>query len=196
MPFLLPLLPALVPIGVLSGAVIGAGAGAMSSAWDAAWTATVARAHAVPLRALLAHSLQEQPPHAALATQVMELVEDQRAFRFSVQPDAGPRTTDDMPDYRALKGQGFDTVLEFAVTRIGLLATADEDPSLSLELDLRARVVSLQTGGAPWVREWTHRSAQWTVREWQAEDGLLVRNELDHAYRAVAKLAIDAAVSP
>jgi hypothetical protein len=194
--YLAPFLPVLVPIGLVTGAVVGAGAGAVANAWDAAWTPTVAREHAVPLHALLTHALLEQPPQEAVATRVVELTVGKHRYKFVAQSAAGPRAAAEAPDYRALKGQGFDAVLELAVTRVGLLATSEQDPSLALELDMRARVISLKADSVPWVQEWTHRSAQRTVVEWQAEDGLLVRNELDDAYRAVAKLAIDAAVSP
>jgi hypothetical protein len=115
--------------------------------------------HAVPLRALIERSLLEHPVHPALGAQVVEMANDLPRYRLVLQPGVGPKAADETPNYRPLKPQ-YDAVLEMTVTRVGLLATEAGSPLVALELDLRARIVRVESDGAPWVREWTHSSVQ------------------------------------
>lgn len=113
----------------------------------------------------------------------------------------GPTGVDAQPTYTQLHNTGIDSVLEVAITEIGFescgpefvrrLSSACPDDvrqrSVDLFLSARARLVRATDGKELFARSFRYKSALRAIPRWVANDGRLLAEEFDHAYRELAE---------
>ena len=168
--------------GGVVGGVIGGTAGVVEGASSGLPSAQVDAIHQ-PVES----ARRDAAIHVAMSQQVLALEKELPRHRLTYLPELGPRSSGETPDYRALKAQQYEAVLELAVTSIGFEATPGNPPAAAFEMKLRARVVPLHTDVMPWSREQTYRGTPRTLPQWQADQGQLLQEELDASYRSLAQ---------
>jgi hypothetical protein len=115
---------------------------------------------------------------------------------------AGPDKPGARPDYALLRTDGIDTVLEVAVTEIGLsgCVTEDHDPLecsvklrdlLSLFMSAQARLVRVSNGAT--LSEWQfhYKSSRREFQQWLENDGRLLEEKLEDAFRDLVERVYD-----
>ena len=121
----------------------------------------------------------------AMAERVLAASVGHRSQTLTYLPEAGPSARRAALHYEDLRSAGFDSVLELALTHIGFEARPDDSPSARFGMKLRARVVPLAVGAAPWQQEWRYQGRWWPVSMWQSDR--LVMQELDAALDHLAQ---------
>lgn len=108
-----------------------------------------------------------------------------------VVPGVGPRSRDDLPDYRALAARGHRDVVEVAATQVGLVGQGGADPMFTLVVTARARRVDPASGVATASRGLVYQSPRYTRDEWLREQGVRMRAEMSRAQAALAGRIVD-----
>ena len=104
----------------------------------------------------------------------------------------GPQTKDDLPsNYSELLEQNLDMILELRIESIGLInAGGGDDPSFSLAMKVRVRLIGLPGQNNLYNDHFYHRSEQHTFREWSDKQGQPFEEAITHAYEDLANQII------
>jgi hypothetical protein len=164
----------LAPVGAVGGGIVG-GMTAESAAKVEERVAAVARR-------LSARHVQED-----LVNRVAAIGREETSSTFSLLAPAGQRT-----DYRALVVDGVQAVLEISVVELLLRGrTGEIDPSLSLAMAAKTRLVRTDDGAEIYANSLTYSGGQGrTLAEW-LEEAELLDDELDRACTIVAEKIVD-----
>ena len=103
----------------------------------------------------------------------------------------GPRSRDDVPDYRALATKGYGDVVEVAAAQVGLVGQGGADPMFTLVVTARARRVDTATGATTSSRGLVYQSPRYARDEWLREQGKLMHAELSRAQATLAGRVVD-----
>jgi len=135
----------------------------------------------------------------ALAGQLeMRLKSDPRV-RLATVGVAGPDQPAARPDYAQLRDEGIDTVIEVAISEIGFDGCIVNDwecpPPHTLHLFMRgqARLVQVMNGAALYEWPLDYNSGPHELTKWLGDDGRLLGEELELAYRELAERVYDEA---
>jgi len=128
------------------------------------------------------------------AKQLMAMVRTEPRNQLIAVSAAGPDKRGARPDYAPLRTGGIDTVLEVAVTEIGLSGCVTDDPDplecvksvkhlLHLFMNVQARLVRLSDGVT--LSEWQfhYTSSRREIQQWVENDGRLLGEKLEDAFR-------------
>jgi hypothetical protein len=115
-------------------------------------------------------------------------------------PDPEPATPPEASRYQHLAAQGIDTVLEITVQRIALrrqraadgssllrVRATDLNPSLTLVVTTRRRVVRTAEGTVLYDHAGEHTGRSATFTDWGANDAQLLRDGLDQLFQETAR---------
>jgi hypothetical protein len=132
----------------------------------------------------------------------MAMVRTEPRNRLAAVSAAGPDKPGARPDYVSLRTGGIDTVLEVAVTEIGLsgCVTEDHDPLeclhsvehlLHLFMSAQARLVRVSDGTT--LSEWQfhYKSSRREIQQWAENDGRLLGEKLEDAFRDLVEQVYD-----
>jgi hypothetical protein len=190
---LAPVFPA--AIAVATGGLATAGVTAQD-AWSTSQgiipAATVAEAESLINQAVAGLGMQN-----ALAKQIATMVQTDSLVRLAAVNAQGPDKLADQPDYTPLRAEGIDSVLEVAITEIGLSGCISNDweckPPQLLHLDMRAqaRLVRVSDGATLFNWPFHYKSGQREPTNWVADDGRLLGEEFEFAYRELAQQIYD-----
>ncbi|HZP93388.1 MAG TPA: hypothetical protein VFB20_10970 [Burkholderiales bacterium] len=190
----------LAPYALATGAIFGAVAGS-----------------AVPLPAETAQeietgigrSLAKLDAQRALADRLGAIVKKETWVPLRAVDAKGPAAANESPTYAALVSAGVDTVIETAVREIGFhrcdplwLGGVEPDgarcppdhrrkPTVSLIMLAQARLVRVADGTALLVRQFRYASPHRGFAQWAANDGRLLVEEFERAYRELAERVND-----
>jgi hypothetical protein len=126
-----------------------------------------------------------------IATSVVVDIERFTPWAATIVPGIGPRSRDDVPDYRHLAAKGHADVVEVAVAQVGLAGHGGADPMFTLVVTARARRVDTATGVATASRGLVYQSPRRTRDEWLREQGTLMRAEMARAQATLAGRVVD-----
>jgi len=126
-----------------------------------------------------------------IATSVVVDIERFTPWAATIVPGIGPRSRDDVPDYRHMAAKGHADVVEVAVAQVGLAGQGGADPMFTLVVTTRARRVDTATGVATASRGLVYQSPRRTRDEWLREQGTLMRAEIARAQATLAGRVVD-----
>lgn len=135
----------------------------------------------------------------ALAGQLEKILKSDPRIRLTTVGVAGPDQPAERPDYSQLRGAGIDTVIEVAISEIGLdgcIAHNWEcEPPHTLDLFMRGHARMVQVADGTSLFEWPldYNSGPHELTKWVADGGRLVGEELELAYRELAERVYDEA---
>ncbi len=86
-------------------------------------------------------------------------------------------------DYRALRAEGIDTVLEVSLTEVALEGYPPE--GLGLRMEARARLVRTSDEGEAFSAAFTHLGPRMALSDWWADDGRALLRALADGYAAL-----------
>lgn len=98
-------------------------------------------------------------------------------------PDADPETLANKPDYKALSDKSIDAVLEVELRRFSL--------EYSLEIDVRARLISTRTGAVLSDGHYKFLSERHKLKEWIADGAAPLTEAIQLGLRKLAEDVID-----
>ena len=164
----------LAPVGAVGGGIVGG--------MTAESAAKVDERVAAAARSLSARQIQED-----LVNRVAVIGREETSSTFTVLAAAGQRA-----DYRALVFDGVQAVLEISVVELSLRGrTGEIDPSLSLAMAVKTRLVRTDDGAEIYANSLTYSGGQGrTLAEW-LEAAELLQDELDRAGTIVAEKIVD-----
>jgi hypothetical protein len=174
-----------------AGGVIGGVIGAIDGAANGMPSAQVQAIHQ-PIDA----ARRDTEIQTKLAQRLLALNAGRPHHQLAYLPEFGPTSANSETDYRGLKAQGFDAVVEVAVSSIGFAATQGDPPHAAFAMKVRARVVPLTSEGSPWLRMREHKGVSRPLPVWASNEGQLLEGELEEAYRTLANSLSDAVFSP
>jgi len=136
------------------------------------------------------------------AERLMAMVRTEPRNQLAAVSAAGPAKPGARPDYAPLRADGIDTVLEVAVTEIGLegCVTGDDDPweclhsikhLIHLFMSAQARLVRVSDGAT--LSEWQfhYKSSRREIQQWVENDGRLLGEKLEEAFRDLVDRVYD-----
>ena len=169
----------LLPVGAVGGSIVGS-VTAESAAKVEARVAAVGRS-------LSARKIQDDLMHRVAATG-----REQTSGTFLVLAERGPRTVDERAEYRSLVQEGVRTVLEISVMELSLRGrTAEIDPSLSLVMTVRTRLIRTDDDAEIYTHSLTYSGGKGrTLTEW-LDDVELLQGDLDRASAVVAEKIVE-----
>ena len=107
------------------------------------------------------------------------------SYQLEPAQSAGSEFRPEWPSYAALSKQGFDTALEVEFIRISL--------KNSLEMEARARVVSLNDGDVLSSAQYGYASVGLTLEEWMADGAAPLTNAVAQGLESLAEDIVDEA---
>ncbi|PYQ02530.1 MAG: hypothetical protein DMF83_23355 [Acidobacteria bacterium] len=161
-------------VGALGGSVYGAVTAEPASRVDAAETG-------------LKSAVSQANIQAALRDHVLEAVRRRSALNFVTVDDQGPSAVGERIDYRALAGEGIDTILEVSVLRIALVGQGGINPPVSLFMAAGASLVRTADGVEIYAEKFEYRGPGALFLEWAAADAQMFRQEVDRGTRSLAE---------
>jgi hypothetical protein len=190
--------PIVVPVGVFVGVLMTAAAivgGAIGGAEQAVPIET-----ANQVEAAINHAVAGLDAQNVLANRLAKIVETEPRIRLAVASAPGPGDSAARPTYAQLRTAGIDTVLEVAVTEIGFESCGPEfirsraggcteDPQkrlVDLFMSVQARLVRVSDGTELFLRQFRYASPRREIPRWIAQEGQLLAEEFEHAYRELA----------
>ncbi len=164
---------------------VGATVGAIYSTSQAASAQQVEDAKAAAERGLAVLKLQESAVEAALR------YGQQVGLDLGRLPQAmGPAKTEDFPSYTDAKGL-VDTVIEISVLHANALTTGDRELRVSLGIQARVRVLSMQESKVIDTLTVKYMSFPRAISEWLAADGQAIKAAFDRGSASIAEQVID-----
>jgi len=169
----------LAPFGAVGGGIVG-GVTAESAAKVEERVAEASR------------SLSAQQIQSDLVNRVAEIGREETSSRFTLLAAQAPRTAGERADYRSLVQDGVQAVLEVSVVEVSLRGrTGEIDPSLSLAMDVKTRLVRADNDAEVYANSLTYSGGKGrTLAEW-LDDAELLRDEVDRATVIVAEKIVD-----
>ncbi len=169
----------LAPFGAVGGGIVGG--------VTAETAAKVEERVAAAGRSLTARQIQDD-----LISRVAAIGREQTSRTFALLVERGPRTPGERADYRSLVREGVRTVLEISVVELSLRGrTAEIDPSLSLAMAVRTRLVRTDDDAEIYANSLTYTGGKGrTLADWLGDVELL-RVEVDRASEIVAEKIVE-----
>lgn len=164
----------LLPVFVLVGAIAGTASGvAVGYSAD-----TLAEAEANARHMLNSAYLQTE-----LLEHAQEYGLDNTDLDFIRIPDADSETLANKPDYKALSNDSIDAVLEVELRRFSL--------EYSLEIDVRARLISTRTGAVLSDGHYKFLSERHKLKEWITDGAAPLTEAIQRGLRKLAEDVVD-----
>ena len=189
--------PIAVPLAVLGG-VAAMVTGTVQAAMETP-KGIVPKETAEKIEAAISGAISGQDVQRALAGQLATMLKSDPRVRLATVSAAGPDQPTARPDYTQLRNAGIDTVIEIAINEIGFdgcIANNREcQPPHTLHLFLhgQARMVRVADGASLYEWPLDYNSGPHELTRWLADDGRLLGEELNLAYRELAERIYDEA---
>ena len=169
-----------VVLGILAVAVVGGLVGAVAGA-----IGTPAKDEVRDMETMLGAALVDAA-HGQLAqklrTEALIRKYDNLHVVTSVNPE---RETE--ANYPAIRQLGYDSVLELMVTRIEFVGGQGKDPELTLNLEVKARLVELNSPAKPYQRMFRYVSRPERFSWWVTPDQTKTRRVFDNSLALLAR---------
>lgn len=124
---------------------------------------------------------------AYLQTELLERAQgygrDNVDLEFIRIPSADPETLEDKLDYKALSSESIDAILEVELLRVTL--------EYSLELEARARLISVRTGAVLSDNQYSFSSEHHSLDEWIADGAAPLTDAIQRGLQTLADDAMD-----
>lgn len=177
-------------IGVIAGTMA---AGGMAGSAVAKYQETMPAKTEEEVRTVVDKAVAGLDLQNAFAERLMAMVRTEPRNQLAVISAAGPDKPGARPDYTQLHTDGIDTVLEVAVTEIGLSGCVTEHDSLECGKNLRdllhlfmnaqARLVHVSDGATLSEWQFNYQSSRREFQQWVENDGRLLGEKLEGAFR-------------
>ena len=125
--------------------------------------------------------------------QFLQVAREQTHYSFVVLEDQGPATPGEDLSYDSLADRGIDTVVEIGVLKFGLGGDPmTVNPSLSLFMTLRTRLIRIADGEAVYDATLTYESeVNRTLDVWEANGAHLFREKFGPCYHTLAEKIVE-----
>lgn len=173
-----PIAILLLPVFVTGGAVVGGVHGVMNSVPDE-------KAQQIGL--IIHRAVRELDIQNTLAQHVLTASVVQNEVRFHLHPEYGSFSTDISDIEYRVKQHQIDAILELTVLEVGFEEGMGIDPSASLAMIVRVRLIRLLDGKAVYSNRFEYHGPNRTLVSWAENDARLLRNEFIRCYRDIAE---------
>lgn len=194
-PYTAILVPFFVAVGAASGAVAGT-------------LGTMPAEKVQEIESAISGAVAKLDAQRALAERLTTIVQQENWIRLRAVNAMGPTAAAESPAYAALRPVGIDTVLEVAVSEIGFedsgcgvvtgwnydFCRNKTQKSLIFFMLAQARLVRVADGTELFARQFRYQSPWREAAQWAANDGRLLAEEFEGAYRDLADRINDEAL--
>ena len=194
-------MPVMVLAGVLTSVSITTG-GAVVGAHEAVTADMAQHINAVIDAAVAKLDVQNE-----LAVRLAKFLNADPSIHLAFENPSGPDSAEARPDYTHLKAAGIDAVLEVSATEVGfescgpewmreggLLRVCPDNPGqerIALYLSAQVRLVRVSDSAELFIRQFRYASPRREVQKWVANDGRMLTEEFELAYRELAERFYD-----
>jgi hypothetical protein len=110
---------------------------------------------------------------------------------FVMVKEYGPQTKAGLPsNYYELSEQELDMILELRIESFGLIGGVEDDPSFSLSMKVRVRLIGLPGQNNLYNNHFSHKSELRTFGEWADDHAQLFHEAITQAYEDLANQII------
>jgi len=127
----------------------------------------------------------------SLRDRILSVARDRTREQVVILPDKGPAAPGEKVAYGSLAEAGIDTVVEVAVTDIGINGPWDVNPPLNFIMKASVRVVRTSADQEYYAAEYEYRRGELTFSGWAADNAEPFLVELDWAYRGIAEKVVE-----
>lgn len=127
----------------------------------------------------------------SLRDRIMKVARDQTREHVVILPDKGPAGAGEKVSYGSLADTGIDTVVEVAVTDIGVNGPWDVNPPLNFIMKAQVRVVRTSVDQEYYAAEYEYNRGERTFSGWAADNAVPFLMELDRAYQDIAEKVVE-----
>lgn len=177
-PLAIILLPFMAAIGAAVGSIVGV-------------EAAVPREEAEKIEAAIKGALGELEIQKTMARSLFKNCSTLSDYGFGLLDRQGPVSPDQKPDYKILKEQGIDTVLEVSVKGLGFEGGKGNNPSISFFMNVQIRLLSLIDRTEVFVHEFKYTSPPRPFTHWSYNNGQRLREEFDLCYGTLSEKITD-----
>lgn len=170
----------IVALGILAVAVVGGLVGAVAGA-----IGTPAKDEVRNMESMLGASLVEAA-HGGLARQLRTEALLHQYDNLHVVTAVNPEWETEK-SYPAIRHLGYDSVLELMVTRIEFVGGKGKDPELTLQLEVKATLVELNSPAKPYQRMFRYVSRPARFSWWVTPDQSKTRKIFDNGLALLAR---------
>ena len=195
--------PMMAPVIVFAGILTTAAMTATGAVAGAEQAVSAATAHEV--EAAIDTAVAGLDAHNKLAAQLAAAIDNEPWIHLAAVDATGPANPAAHPRYAQLQTLGIDSVIEVAITEIGfescgpefvrrISSACPEDserPMIDLFLSASVRLVRVADDAELFARRFRYKSALREIPRWVADDGKLLAEEFDYAYRELAERVRD-----
>jgi hypothetical protein len=133
----------------------------------------------------ITNALPGMNPSHTLVEGLLKALATETAVQIRSADAEGPGSPEEKPSYQSLRAQGIDTVLEVAVTSVGLTG-GERTPFIFFFMDARTRFVRVADNRERYSRVFRFSGRVATLDAWIADNGRLLREQFTQGYESLA----------
>lgn len=139
----------------------------------------------------LTKALSKLKAQETMQNKFLQFAIEQTRYKFKIIDNPKPTTFEQNVIYSSLKNQEIDSVIEISVLSIDFECKGAEDPSLSLIINVRTKLIRLADNHLLYENQFKYRSAERKLSIWLHNNAETFLKEMESAYQSLAEKMVE-----